>query len=146
MKAENLNNDMIPVGTTVHINPEDIKWEVKGDLISREALKNAFTSETRNIYEFVCLSYVLEKIDNAPSVEETEEPFITECRDTAIEENLPLYFVYYEEAGILEVYVTETKELFEKRRCSKHLLDYKFKEAVIKYLDWYSDWKRGTEE
>ena len=35
-------------------------------------------------------------INNAPTVEETEEPFVTECRETAIKENLPLYFVYYE--------------------------------------------------
>lgn len=38
------------------------------DLTSREALKKALTSETRDIYEFVCLSRVLEKIDNAPTV------------------------------------------------------------------------------
>ncbi len=75
-----------------------------------------------------------------------EKPFITECRNASIEQNLPLYFVYYEETGILEVYVTETKELFEKRHCSKHLPDYKFKEIVINYLDWYSDWKAGIEE
>lgn len=34
-----MNNDMLPVGTTLHINPEDIKWEWNdGDLISRSAL------------------------------------------------------------------------------------------------------------
>ena len=39
-----MNNDMlpIPVGTTIHINPEDVKWEQNGgDLISREDLLNA---------------------------------------------------------------------------------------------------------
>ena len=86
-----------------------------------------------------------ELIDNALAVEEKENSFITECRNTAIKENLPLYFVYYEEIGVLEVYVTETKELFEKRHCAKHLPNYKFKEAVMSYLDWYSDWKGGAE-
>lgn len=41
-----------------------------GDLISREALKEALTDGTRDIYVFVCLSRVLEKIDNAPAVED----------------------------------------------------------------------------
>lgn len=80
-------------------------------------------------------------IDNAPTVEKTEEPFITVCRNTAIYENLPLYFIYYEKTGILDVYVTKTKELFEKRHCSKHLSDYEFRELVTQYLDWYSDWE-----
>jgi len=38
------------------------------DLISRSELKKALTSGTKDIYEFVCLSRVLEKIDNAPTV------------------------------------------------------------------------------
>lgn len=76
--------------------------------------------------------------------EEIEKSFITECRNAAIEQNLPLYFIYYEETGIFDVYVTETKELFEKRHCSKHLPNYKFKEIVIDYLDWYLDWKGGA--
>ena len=42
-----------------------------GDLISREALKEALTDGTRDIYVFVCLSRVLEKIDNAPAVDAT---------------------------------------------------------------------------
>lgn len=42
--------------------------ENKGDLISRSELKKALTSETRDKFEFVCLSRVLEKIDNAPTV------------------------------------------------------------------------------
>lgn len=84
-------------------------------------------------------------INNAPTVEETEEPFVTECRETAIKENLPLYFVYYEETGIFEVYITKTKELFEKRHCSKYLSNYKFREIVTNYLDWYFDWKDGSE-
>ena len=74
-----------------------------------------------------------------------EKPFITECRDTAIKKNLPLYFVYYEKTGVFEVYVTETKELFEKRHCSKHLSNYEFNEIVTQYLDDYSDWKGCAE-
>ena len=61
-----MNNDMLPVGTTVKINPEDVKWD-SGDLISRDALKAELTSDTKDKYVFVCLSSVLEKIDNAPT-------------------------------------------------------------------------------
>lgn len=64
-------NDMIPVGTTVHINPEDIKWECNGgDLINREALKKAIEE-----YKY-CGFYdkLIEIIDNAPTLEAyTEE-------------------------------------------------------------------------
>lgn len=119
------------------------------DLISREALKEAI----RKRLGISSLKYlteqekvIVEEIDNAPAAEEIEKPFITECRNASIDQNLPLYFIYYEETGILEVYVTETKELFEKRRCSKHLPNYKFREAVMSYLDWYSDWKGGAED
>lgn len=136
------NGDIIPMACK----------EEKGDLISRSALLEAIEKERQYLLargqtgaEHILVHHCLPIIDNAPVAEEMEKPFITECRDTAIKENLPLYFVYYEEIGVLEVYVTETKELFEKRRCSKHLPDYKFKEAVIKYLDWYSDWKGGAE-
>lgn len=79
------------------------------------------------------------QIASAPTVKEMEKPFITECKNTAIAENLPLYFVYYEETGVLEVYVTKTNELFEKRHCSKHLSNYEFKEIVTQYLDWYNE-------
>ena len=122
-----------------------------GDVISRSVLKK----EVKNAIEYttsdfdkgynIGLEKALNCIDNAPTVEEKENSFITECRNTAIKENLPLYFVYYEEIGVLEVYVTETKELFEKRHCAKHLPNYKFKEAVMSYLDWYSGWKGGAE-
>lgn len=91
------------------------------------------------------VSDIIDEIDNAPTVEETEEPFITETRDIAIMENLPLYFVYYEVTGVLEVFITETKELFEKRHCSKHLSNYEFNKIVTDYLDWYLD-IRGDEE
>ena len=70
---------------------------------------------------------------------EEEDSFITECRNIAIKENLPLYFVYYEETGVFEVYVTKTEELFEKRHCSKHLSDYEFKDLARQYLDDYSE-------
>lgn len=90
-------------------------------------------------------SDIIDAIDNAPTVEEIEKPFITECRNAAIENGLPLYFVYYEETGIVEIYITETKELFEKRHCPKHLPNYKFKEIAIDYLDWYFDWKGSAD-
>ena len=51
-----------------------------GDLINREALKTALTSETRDNFEFVCLSRVLEKIDNAQTV-----PQVTVFAETADE-------------------------------------------------------------
>lgn len=74
MAAENLNNDMIPVGTAVHITPEDIKWEVKGDLISREALKEAFANskhikEMTDGLDVMEMLAIIEIIDNAPTVE-----------------------------------------------------------------------------
>lgn len=77
--------------------------------------------------------------------EEAGRPFITACRDMAIEEGLPLYFIYYTETGVLEVYVTETEELFEKRHCPKHLAKYEFESIATNYLDNYLDWKRGRE-
>ena len=56
-----MNNDMLPVGTTLHINPEDIKWEQQGgDLISREALIEFLN---KNWY-----GDVMEVIKNAPTV------------------------------------------------------------------------------
>jgi hypothetical protein len=132
------------------------------DLISREALINAkpefmnekvvrdtkYQTSKDRIYAKAwnaCNSYWLDTIINALAAEEMEEPFITECRNTAIKENLPLYFVYYEETGVFEVYVTETKELFEKRHCVKHLLDYEFRDLARQYLNDYSDWKGGAE-
>lgn len=83
-------------------------------------------------------------IDNAPTIDDMEKPFITESRDKAIKDNLPLYFVYYEETGVFDIYITETKELFERRHCSKHISNYEFKMIVSHYLDDYLDWKGGT--
>jgi hypothetical protein len=135
-----MNNDLINREALINAKPEFMNEKIVRDTKYRTT-KDRIYAKAWN----ACNSYWLNTIKNAPASEEIEEPFITECRDTAIKKNLPLYFVYYEEAGILEVYVTETKELFEKRRCSKHLPDYKFKDAVINYLDWYSDWKGGME-
>ena len=71
-----MNNDMLPAGTTFHINPEDIKWEQNGDLISREALKEAFKA-WKNMDDYyhdtdcndIPLSEAFDLIDNAPTVE-----------------------------------------------------------------------------
>jgi hypothetical protein len=80
--------------------------------------------------------------DESEVVEEIEKPFITKCRENAIKDNLPLYFVYYEETGVFEVYVTETRELFEKKRCYKHLPDYAFSDMVNNYLEWYKEYSK----
>lgn len=113
-------------------------------LIDADNLKDDFDCVGFNDYDDY--NRALRIIDNAPTVEEEEEPFITECRETSIKENLPLYFIYYEETGVLEIYETKTKELFEKRHCSKHLPNYKFKEIVTDYLDWYSDWREADND
>jgi hypothetical protein len=127
---------------------------MNNDLISRKYMKEAieqFFVREKYYHPYskgrktIPTEEVLDIIDTAPAANEMEKPFITECRATAIEKNLPLYFIYYEENGIFEVYVTETKELFEKRHCSKHLSNYEFKEIVTRYLDDYSDWKGGAE-
>ena len=119
----------------------------QGDLISRTWLKeHKFTTQVCNGLEIENVDVVaVATIDNALTVEEVEKPFITECRNTAIEKNLPLYFVYYEETGVFEVYVTKTKELFEKRHCIKHLSDYEFEKLAMQYLDDYSHWKVGED-
>lgn len=83
-----MNNDMLPVGTTLHINPEDVKCACTGgDLISRDDLINAkpeFLNETvvhdtkyqtakARIYAKAwnaCISYWLDIIKNALTVDE----------------------------------------------------------------------------
>ena len=87
-----------------------------------------------------CASTRLQNEQNIED-EEAEKHFITACRDMAVEEGLPLYFIYYNETSVLEVYVTETEELFEKRHCLKHLPKYEFKSIANKYLDGYLEWK-----
>lgn len=130
----------VPLGISKYLK-NGKPYNLSSDLISRSWVKHnvlsLVDSETR--------IYAEARLDNAPPVAEIEEPLFAVCRGTAIEQNLPLYFVYYEETGILEVYLTKTNELFEKRRCSKHLSNYQFKEIVTKYLDWYPDWERGYE-
>lgn len=71
---------------------------------------------------------------------------IAECRNLAIQMNLPLYFVYYEETGILDIYITKTNELFEKRRCSKYMPRYEFEVIVNNYLDNYPYWEAKNDE
>lgn len=114
-------------------------------LIDADALKEVIHSKSDGMEDLWDTAGVLNAINCSPTVEETEKPFIVKCRDKAIKENLPLYFVYYEETGVFEVYITATKELFEKRHCSKHLLNYEFEDIAIRYLDDYSDWKGGAE-
>lgn len=60
-----------------------IPFSNEGDLISREALIEAITSETKNEFEFICLSRLFEIIDNAPTV---EYPFYQEAYQTGYEE------------------------------------------------------------
>lgn len=69
--------------------------------------------------------------------EEIEKSYINACRNASLNENSPLYFIYYEETGVFEVYITETRELFEKRHCSKHMSDDEFHKIVTLYLDSY---------
>ena len=67
-----MNNDMLPVGMTFHINPEDIKWEWNGgDLISRSALKKSIKSYADDQYaenEYLGEYAIMDIIDKAPAV------------------------------------------------------------------------------
>lgn len=135
-----MNDDLISRKVLINAKPEFMNEKIVRDT-KYQTSKDRIYAKAWN----ACNSYWLDTIENAPVVEELREPVITECRDTAIEKNLPLYFVYYEETGVFEVYVTETNELFEKRHCSKHLLDYEFNEIATHYLHDYSDWKGGAE-
>lgn len=69
-----MNNPEIPIGTTVHINLEDIKWRGdSGDLISRSALKEELE---KYCFAIVGFEGVLFVIENMPAVEYTfEEAF-----------------------------------------------------------------------
>ena len=119
-------------------------------LIDADALKNDLITFfpdkcLEGITTKTLFKQILTDIDNAPTVEENEKPFVTECRNTAIEKGLPLYFLYYEETGAFEVYKTDTKELFEKRHCVKHMKDYEFQQLASRYLDDYSNWIGGAD-
>ena len=69
-----MDDDMLPLGTTVHIDPEDIKWECNGgDLISREALKKIlgdplYRSSIKDYGEILKYTFVMDIIDNAQAV------------------------------------------------------------------------------
>lgn len=130
IQSERLQGDLISRSALINAKPEFRNEKVVRDTKYRTAKDRVYARAWN-----ACNSYWLNVIKNVPTIEETEKPFIAECRDTALKMNLPLYFVYYEETGILEVYVTETKELFEKRHCSKHMSNYEFKELVTRYLD-----------
>lgn len=127
-----MNKDLINRADLINAKPEFMNEKIVRDTKYRTA-KDRIYAKAWN----TCNSYWLNIIRNAPIAEEKEEPFIAECRKASLEMNLPLYFIYYEETGILDIYTTETKELFEKRHVPKHLPDYKFKEIVSEYLDYY---------
>lgn len=80
-----MNNPEIPVGTTVHIEPKDIRWRDNGDLISRSALKKAIKSYADDQYaenEYLGECAIMAIIDNAPTVEcvaLTEEAYSDLC-------------------------------------------------------------------
>ena len=84
-----MNNDMLPIGTTLHINPEDVKWEASGDLISRSALKKSIKSYADDQYaenEYLGEYAIIDIIDNAPTV----EAFTEEDMKRTIKENFDI--------------------------------------------------------
>lgn len=84
LEDKRMDNSEIPVGTTVHINPEDIKWRGSGDLISREALKKAIKSYADDQYaenEYLGEYTIMKIIDNVPTVDISET--ISKFRNTA---------------------------------------------------------------
>lgn len=96
-------------------------------------------------------SYEIKEILDQFIVKEDEDPLVTKCRNLAIEKGLPLYFIYHEKTGIFEVYITETKELFERRHCYKPISNYEFNQIATEYLDDYSEYlefiqKKGDSE
>jgi hypothetical protein len=124
-----MNNDLISRENLINAKPEFMNEKVVRDTRYRTT-KDRIYAKAWN----TCNSYWLDTIKNAPAIEEMEKPFITECRDIAIKANLPLYFVYYEETGVFEVYITATQELFEKRHCSKYLSKAEFADIATRYL------------
>jgi hypothetical protein len=105
-----MSNDLISREVLINSKPEFMNEKVVRDTKYRTT-KDRIYAKAWN----ACNSYWLDTIDNAPTIEEMENSYITACRNAAIHERLPLYFIYYEETGIFEAYVTEIKELFEKR-------------------------------
>lgn len=116
---------------------------IKEAIKQLEWVKKRISKITYSPESFEALNIAIKALEANTNI---EEPFITECRELAVNKNLPLYFVYYEETGIFEVYITNTKEMFEKRRCSKHLSKREFEDAVNAYLDWYLKWKETDNE
>lgn len=132
------NSVLKAIDNATTIEPETMRLALIDDIRQKQmAADKAFLQGYEKGYE-------KGKNENASTVEEIEKPFITECRNASIEKGLPLYFVYYEETGVLEVYKTDTKELFEKRHCVKQMPAYEFQQLAIRYLDEYSNW--GGEE
>lgn len=135
-----MNNDLISRDALINTKPEFMNEKVVRDT-KYQTTKDRIYAKAWN----ACNSYWLNTIKNVTAVEEVENPLIAKCRDTAINENIPLFCVYYKDTGIFEVYITETKELFEKRHCAKQLSTYEFQEIATRYLDDYLDWV-GDEE
>ena len=98
--------------------------------------ENLYKEVQNEVKGEICVSSLWRAIADGTPVE-CEKPFITKCRDTAIEKGLPLYFVYYEETGVIDIYITATDQLFEKRHTSKHLLDYEFRQLAESYINAY---------
>ena len=65
-----MNNDMLPVGTTINIKPEDVKWD-SGDLISRSELKKEFdiiaSNSATGEWQLIPIKHIKQIIDNAPT-------------------------------------------------------------------------------
>ena len=90
-----------------------------GDLINYEDLKKVLTSETRNKFEFVCLNYILEKIDNAPRYE--QEVYLDETSfNHYIEGYREARKVFERQKGewIFDTEVTEFGNPYGTYRCS----------------------------
>jgi predicted RNA-binding Zn-ribbon protein involved in translation (DUF1610 family) len=138
MKEQRQRNEILKIAKEI----QEAKWELMvntdsdGNIICPNCGFSLGSKVVKLLYPF--------EFSYCPDCGALMKDIITECRDTAVKENLPLYFIYYEETGVFEVYITETGELFEKRHCSKHLPNYEFKEIVTNYLDSYLDWKGGT--
>lgn len=66
-----MNNDMIPVGTTVHINPEDIKWNNERPIvftISYNRSTKSYTIATTD-ERVVCIDKVTDNLLSAEIME-----------------------------------------------------------------------------
>lgn len=68
LTSERPQGDMLPVGTTIKIKSEDIKWD-SGDLISREALRNVILNDSKldGVNANWEVNRILVHIENAPT-------------------------------------------------------------------------------